>query len=151
MANASKLAQQPTAYLSFDGTCAEAMRFYEATLGAKLEVLMSGADSPMADHIPKATAHRILHARLVLPCGGMLFGGDAPTHVPYEGIKGVSLTLNYDTIEQAEKVFAALADGGQISMPMQASFWAKTWGMLIDRFGTPWIINGAPIPIATSL
>ena len=142
---------QPTAYLSFNGNCAEAMRFYEQALGAKLEVLMSGAESPMAELIPKAFAHRILHARLVLPCGGMLFGGDAPAHIPYQGIHGVSMTLNYDSIDQAEKVFAALADGGQVTMPMQASFWAKTWGMVTDQFGTPWIVNGAPIPIAASL
>lgn len=142
---------QPTAYLSFDGNCADAMRFYEKALGAKLEVLMSGAESPMADQIPQAFAHRILHARLVLPCGGMLFGGDAPAHIPYPGIRGVSMTLNYESVDQAEKVFNALAGDGQVTMPMQPSFWAKTWGMLIDRFGTPWIVNGAPIPIATSL
>ena len=69
---------QAIAYLSFDGNCADAMRFYEQALGAKLEVLMSGAESPIAAQMPKEFAHRILHARLVLPGGGMLYGGDAP-------------------------------------------------------------------------
>jgi PhnB protein len=137
---------QPIAYLSFDGNCAEAVRFYEKVLGGKLEALTSGADSPMADQIPKEFAHRILHARLVLPGGGLLFAGDAPAHVPYEGVKGVALTLNYDTAAEARAVFDALVAGGQVTMPMQPAFWAKAWGMLIDRFGVAWIVNGEVIP-----
>jgi len=138
---------QPIPYLAFNGNCAEAVRFYERVLGGKLEVLMSGADSPMAADIPKEFADRILHARLALPDGGVLFAGDAPAHVPYEGIKGVSITLNYDTAAQAQKVFDALAAGGTVTMPMQPAFWAKTWGMLVDRFGTPWIVNGELLPM----
>jgi PhnB protein len=138
---------QVIAYLAFDGTCAEAMRFYERALGGQLEVLMSGADSPIADQIPAESAHRILHARLALPDGGTLYGGDAPGHVPYGGIKGVSVTLNYGTTAQAEAAFAALAEGGQVTMPMQPAFWAKSWGMLVDRFGTPWIVNGELVPL----
>jgi PhnB protein len=137
----------PIAYLGFNGTCAEAMRFYERALDGKIEIMMSGADSPMAAHIPRETAHRILHARLALKDGGLLFAGDTPTQMPYEGIKGVSITLNYDTIPEAQKVFNALAEGGQVTMPMQPAFWAKTWGMLVDKFGTPWIVNGEMLPI----
>lgn len=138
---------QAIAYLAFNGNCAEAMRTYEKALGGKLEVLMSGADSPMAAQIPKEFADRILHARLVLPGGGMLYAGDAPAHLPYEGIKGVSITVDYATVAEAEKVFDALAAGGQVTMAMQPAFWAKRWGMLVDRFGTPWIVNGEPIPV----
>ena len=138
---------QAIAYLAFNGNCAEAMRFYEQALHGKLEVLMSGADSPMADQIPKEFAHRILHARLVLPGGGTLFGGDCPAHLPYEGIKGVSIAVDYATTAEAEQVFAALASGGQVTMPMQPTFWARRWGMLTDRFGTPWIVNGEPLPV----
>ncbi|WP_428421139.1 VOC family protein [Methylibium sp.] len=133
---------QAIAYLGFNGNCADAMRFYERALKAKLEVLMSGAESPMAEQMPKEFLHRILHARLVLPGGGMLYAGDCPGGAPYEGIKGVSIALDYPTTAEAEAVFAALADGGQVTMPMQAAFWAKRWGMLIDKFGTPWIVNG---------
>lgn len=138
---------QAIAYLAFNGNCAEAMRFYERALGGKLEILMSGADSPMAAQIPKASAHRILHARLALPGGGTLFAGDAPEQVPYDGIKGVSITVDYPSIAEGEKIFAALAEGGQVTMPMQPAFWAKRWGMLVDRFGTPWIVNAEPIPL----
>jgi len=138
---------QAIAYLAFDGNCADAMRFYEKALGGKLEVLMSGAESPMADQMPKEFAHRILHARLALPGGGLLYAGDAPANMPYEGIKGVSIAVDYASVAEAEKVFNALAAGGQVTMPMQSAFWAKRWGMLIDKFGTPWIVNGEPIPV----
>src|SRR5262252_10888312 len=99
----------PIPYLAFNGNCADAMRFYERVLGGKIEMMMSGADSPMAAQIPKEFAQRILHARLALPDGGKLYAGDAPANVPYEGIKGVSIALSYDTTAQAQKVFDALA------------------------------------------
>ena len=137
---------QAIAYLSFNGNCAEAMRFYEKVLKAKLEVLMSGAQSPMADQMPKEFADRILHARLALPGGGMLYAGDAPPNVPYEGIKGVTIALDYATVAEAEEIFKALAEGGKVTMPLEATFWAKRWGMLIDKFGTPWIVNGEILP-----
>lgn len=138
---------QPIAYLSFNGNCAEAMRFYERALGGKIEVMMSGADSPMAADIPKESAHRILHARLVFKDGGTLFAGDCPESMPYDGIKGLSLTLNYDTIAESERAFKTLADGGKVAVPMSPSSWAKSFGMLTDRFGTPWIVNGDMLPI----
>ena len=138
---------QVIAYLAFNGTCADAMRFYEQALGGRLEALISGADSPMADHIPKEHAHRIMHARLALRDDGILYAGDAPTQPPYEGIKGVAITLNYDDVAQAEAAFAALVEGGRVTMPMQEAFWARRWGMLVDRFGTPWIVNGELLPL----
>ena len=138
---------QAIAYLGFDGNCAEAMRFYEKALGGKLEMMMSGADSPMCNDIPPETRHRILHARLALPGGGKLYAGDAPSHIPYAGIKGVSITVDYDTVAEAQKVFASLTAGGQVTMPMQPAFWARSWGMGIDRFGTAWVVNGEQIPV----
>ena len=138
---------QAIAYLAFDGNCADAMRFYEKATGGKIEMMMSGADSPMANDMPPEFRHRILHARLALPGGGKFYAGDAPADVPYEGIKGVSITLDYDTVARAEQVFNALAEGGQVTMPMQPAFWAKKWGMLIDRFGCAWIVNGEEIPL----
>ncbi|HJV80364.1 VOC family protein [Noviherbaspirillum sp.] len=138
---------QPIAYLSFNGNCAEAMRFYERALHGKLETIVRHADSPWANQVPPDQAQRVVHARLVLEGNGILYAGDCPSHLPYEGIKGMSLTLNYDSIEQAQQIFGALAEGGTITMAMQPAFWAKTWGMLVDRFGTPWIVNGELIPV----
>lgn len=138
---------QAIAYLGFDGQCADAMRFYEQALGGRLEMMMTGAESPMASQIPPEFGQRILHARLALPGGGMLYAGDCPSGMPYEGIKGVSIAVDYDTVEAAQRVFAALSEGGQVQMPMQPAFWAQAWGMVTDRFGTPWNVNGAPIPL----
>ena len=138
---------QPIPYLGFNGNCAEAMRFYAAVLDGKLEILMSGADSPMAAQIPKEFADRILHARLALKGGGYLYAGDAPAQVPYQGIHGVSITLNYDSVADAQATFDKLAAGGKVTMAMQPTFWAKSFGMLVDKFGTPWIVNGELLPM----
>jgi PhnB protein len=139
---------QAIAYLGFNGNTAEVMRFYERALGGKLEVLMRGGDSPMAAEMPKEYHDRIIHARLALPGGGLLFAGDCPMNMAYEGIKGVSIAVDYPTIDEAKKVFAALTDGGQVTMPMQPAFWAKVWGMGLDKYGTAWIVNGEPIAYA---
>jgi PhnB protein len=132
----------PIPYLSFNGNCAEAMRFYERALKGTLEVLLRNADSPMAAQTPKEHAERIMHARLALPDGGMLYAGDCPPQVEYPGIHGVGLTLNFATVAQATAVFNALAEGGTVSMALQPMFWATIFGMLTDKFGTPWIVNG---------
>lgn len=135
----------PFAYLTFDGNCAEAMRFYERVLGGKMQSILTFGESPMCDQMPPGSEKKILNAHLVFEGGGDLMASD---HMmgPYEGIKGVSLTLMYDTTAQAEKIFNALAEGGKITMPLQATFWAKSFGMLVDRFGLAWNVNGEMIP-----
>jgi len=135
---------QAIAYLGFNGNCAEAVRFYERVLGlgAKVQKMVSGADTPMADQIPKEHRNRIIHARLRFNDGSYLFAGDAPAQAPYEGIKSVSIAMNYPSVAEADRVFKALADGGTVTMPLQPTTWAKTFGMVTDRFGTPWAING---------
>jgi PhnB protein len=133
-------------YLAFDGNCAEAMRFYERALDGKLELMMSGADSPMAAQVPKELAHRIMHARLALAGGGILYAGDAMGQT-YQGIHGVSITLNYGSVAEAKRIFERLADGGKVTMAMAPTFWAKSFGMVTDRFGTHWIVNGELLPL----
>ena len=127
-------------YLFFDGTCADAMHFYERTLGGKLS-LMTHAESPMAAQTPPGSANRILHARLELD-GRVLMASDSMVGHPYEGMKGFSLSLTYPTAADAQKVFDALVQGGKVTMPVQKTFWAEGFGMLVDRFGTPWMVNG---------
>jgi len=138
---------QAIPYLAFNGNCGEAMRFYERVLGlgAKLEMMMSGADSPMAAHIPPEHAHRILHARLRFDDGSYIYAGDTPIQMPYEGMKGVTITMSYPSTAEAERVFKALSERGKITMPLEPMFWAKSAGMLTDKFGTPWAINGEVI------
>jgi PhnB protein len=135
---------QAIAYLGFNGDCAEAIRFYARVLGlgATVQQLVSGADTPMREQIPPEHRHRIIHARLRFDDGSYLFAGDAPAQLPYQGIKGVSIAMNYPTAAEAERVFKALADGGNVTMPQQPTMWARSCGMVTDRFGTPWIING---------
>ena len=137
---------QPIPYLAFDGNCAEAMRFYAKVLDGQLS-MMSFGQSPMAHQTPKEALNRIMHARLALGGNGSLFAGDCPPGMPYQGIHGVSITLNYDAVPQAERVFKALADGGKVTMPFGPTFWAKGFGMVTDRFACPWIINGEMIEI----
>jgi PhnB protein len=133
---------QLDAYLTFNGNCADAMRFYERTLGGKLEMLMTHAESPMAAQTPPGSADRIMHARLVID-GRILMASDSMAGQPYEGMKGFSLSLVYPTVADAQRAFHALAEGGRVTMPLQKTFWAEAFGMLVDRFGTPWMVNGA--------
>ena len=134
---------QLNTYLFFDGTCADAMRFYERTLGGKLS-LMTHAESPMAAETPPGSANRILHARLDFD-GGMLMASDSMVGQPYEGMKGFSLSLIYPTEAEGRRMFDALAQGGHVIMPMQKTFWSEGFGMLVDRFGTPWMVNGGMV------
>ena len=141
-----------TPYLSFDGNTREAFAFYEKALGAKIETMMSYADMPTPATPSEGcgdagvpSGDGIMHACLALPGGAMLFAGDTPPGMPYDGVKGVMLALQYDTVDQAHSAFNALSQGGQVTMPMAPAFWAETFGMLTDRFGVSWAVNGAPI------
>jgi PhnB protein len=127
-------------YIFFDGTCAEAMRFYEKTLGGKIDMMMTHAQSPMADQAPPGAGDRIMHAHLTLPDGGTLLASDdTPGH--YKGMSGFSLSLHYDKVEDGKRIFDALADGGHVILAFDKTFWAEGFGMLKDRYGTPWMVN----------
>ena len=127
------------AYLNFNGNCAEAMRFYERTFGGKLEMMTHG-ESPMAAQASPGAKDRIMHARLAIE-GGVLMASDTMPEHPFEGMKGFALSLSYPTMAAAQKIFDVLAQGGQVQMPLQKTFWAEGFGMLVDRFGTPWMVN----------
>jgi PhnB protein len=137
---------QAIPYLAFDGNCADAMGFYAKVLGGKLD-LMTFGQSPMSEQTPKSARDKILHARLTLEGNGSLYAGDSPPGMPYQGIHGVSIALNYDSGAQADRIFNALADGGKVTMAIGPTFWAKRFGMVIDKFGCPWIVNGEMIEI----
>ena len=138
---------QPIPYLAFDGNCADAMRFYAQVLGGKLDLLTFG-ESPMSEGTPKDALNRIMHARLALEGNGSLYAGDCPPGMAYQGIHGVSITLNYDAVALGERVFHAMAaDGGKVTMAFGPTFWAKGFGMVTDKFGCQWIINGEMIEV----
>ncbi len=147
-----------TPYLIFDGRTREAFAFYETALGANIKIMMSYADMPAMPTDPAApsgcgdgpppSGDGIMHACLLLPGGAMLFAGDSPPGMPFDGVKGFMLAIQYDTVAQAHAAFTALGQGGQVTMPMAPSFWAQTFGMLTDRYGINWAVNGEPIAFA---
>jgi len=134
---------QLCAYLSYNGDCANAMKFYAQVLDARLEALITYGQMPNEMPVPPEHADRVMHAYLVHPDFAIM-AGDAPPGVPYASIQGCMLAITYPTVSDATRVFNALADGGKVGMPLAETFWADTFGMVTDRFGTPWGINGGP-------
>lgn len=132
-------------YLNFNDQCEAAFAFYAKVLGGKLDGLMRYGESPMAKDVPQERHHLVLHAQLSIGTQ-ILMGADAPPECfKGNGDGSIALTLNYDTPAEAERVFAALAEGGSIDMPIGPTFWAQRFGALTDKFGTPWLINGGLI------
>ena len=126
--------------VTFDGQCREAFRFYESCLGAHITFMTTYGDSPMAAQVPPEWGDRIMHATLELGGQVILTGGDAFPN-DYRKPQGFGMQINLGDTQQAESVFHALAENGQVQMPLQETFWAKRFGMVTDRFGIPWMIN----------
>ncbi|SRR6266404_1523013 len=126
-------------YLAFDGRCREAFQFYEQCLGGKIVFIQTIGESPMAAQAPPEQHNRIMHVTLRIG-DQVLQGADAPPG-QFTMPAGFCVALHPATVAESERIFKALSEGGKIQMPFQATFWSKGFGMLIDRFGTPWIIN----------
>ena len=126
-------------YLTFSGNCEAAFKFYDRVLGGKIVAMMPHEGTPAAEHVPANWRSKIMHARLVVR-DHILMGSDAPPE-RFEGMKGFSVTLGIDEPAEAERVFHALSESGTVRMPIQQTFWAARFGMLVDQFGTPWMIN----------
>ena len=127
-------------YLYFNGNCAEAMRFYEKTLGGKIEMMMKYSEAPPDPAHPQVEGNGIMHASMTLE-GNRLMASDMPPGMPFEPMKGVAVSLAYKTAEQGRTIFDALSAGGQVQMAYGKTFWADGFGMCVDRFGTPWMVN----------
>jgi PhnB protein len=132
---------QLDSYLFFDGRCAEAMRFYEGTLGGKLEAMLTYGESPDPQHCPTDAKDLVMHARLTFG-DRALMASDTPPGMGFKPMAGCALSLGYESADEARRVFDALAKGGSVTMPMQKTFWTETFGMLTDRFGTAWMVGG---------
>ena len=129
------------AYLTFDGNAAEAMRFYEKTLGGTMQMMMTMGEAPGTEQLPADAKKRIMHASLAYG-DGMLMASDTMPGQAYEGMKGFGVALTIETVADAQRVFDAFAQGGKVTMPFTPTFWVEAFGMVTDRFGTPWLING---------
>jgi len=137
---------QVQAYLFFDGRCEEAVEFYRRALGAEVEMLMRYKDSPEPPPpgmVAPGSENKVMHASFrigettVMASDGDCSGGQL-------SFKGFSLSLAVPNEAEADRLFAALADGGQVQMPLGKTFWSPRFGMLADRFGVGWMINVVP-------
>ena len=135
---------QTNAYLNFDGTCEEAFRFYEKTFGARIEAMGTFGDSPAAAQVPDEWRRKIIHAWLTVG-DTVLMASDAPPE-RYEQPKGIWISLSVDTPAEAERIFAALGENGTVRMPMEQTFFARRFGMAVDRFGIPWMVICQNVP-----
>jgi PhnB protein len=130
---------QMNAYLSFNGECEAAFKFYEECLDGKIGEIFRYAGTPLAEQVPAEWQNKVMHGSLAIG-DDVLMGGDvAPER--YEKPKGFSLSLQMKSTTQAEHIFQLLAKDGTVVMPLQETFWAARFGMLVDRFGIPWLIN----------
>ena len=130
-------------YLSFNGNCAEAMRFYEKTLGGKIEMSMTYGEAPPMPGQPAPTgdaAKRVMHASMTVD-GDRIMASDMPPGMPFEPMKGITVSLAYADVAKGKAIFEALSAGGKVTMPYQKTFWADGFGMCTDKFGTPWMVN----------
>jgi PhnB protein len=126
-------------YLVFNGDCEVAFKLYEQLLGGKIEVMMRHEGSPMANEGPEGWGSKIMHVSMLVG-NTRLMGSDAPPD-HYAKPQGVTVSLSIEGVADAERVFAGLAENGQVKMPIGETFWALRFGMVTDRFGIPWMIN----------
>ncbi len=122
-------------YLNYNGNCEDAFRFYEQHLGGKIASVARHATAPNP-RLPDEWKEKVLHARLEL-ANLVIMGADIPGAEP---MRSAYVTLTVDTASEAERVYKLLADGGQIFMKMEETFFASRFAMLRDRFGTSWML-----------
>jgi PhnB protein len=127
-------------YVFYSGTCEEAINHYQRILGGDIVMMSRYSDAPDAGEMPPEAKNLIMHARLVFD-GQTLMASDAHPSMPNNGSHGFSLALGFTDLEQADRVFNGLAEGGSVTMPLQKTFWAERFGMLTDRYGIEWMVN----------
>lgn len=123
-------------YVNYPGNCEQAFQFYEQHLGGRITMLMKHDQAPDASQLPADWKNAVLHARLEIG-NTILMGADIPNAEP---MRSAYLTLRLNTAKEAEQIYALLADGGQIFMKMEETFFASRFAMLRDRFGTSWML-----------
>ncbi len=131
---------QMNPYLSFRGECEAAFKFYEQCLGGQPGAIFRYAGTPLTDQVPADWSDKVMHGSLTLG-GTVLMGGDVAPDC-YEEPKGFSLSLHVTSTADAERIFQELAKDGRVVLPLEKTFWTERFGMLVDRFGIPWLING---------
>jgi len=126
-------------YLMFNGNCEAAFKFYEHCLGGKIVGMMTHQDAPSAKHVPAEWHDKIMHVCLDLG-DRLLMGSDSPPGY-FETPQSFSMQISVDEPAEAERIFHALAENGKVKMAIAQTFWSVRFGMLIDQFGTLWMVN----------
>lgn len=132
---------QVQSYLFFDGRCEEAIEFYRKALGAEVEMVMrfkECPEPPPAGTFPPGSENKIMHASLKIGDTNVLASDSQCTGSP--SFRGFGLALTVPSEADADRVFAALADGGQVQMPLGKTFFSPRFGMVADRFGVSWMV-----------
>ncbi len=130
---------QVNPYLFYNGNCEAAFKFYQKVLGAAIEAMLTWADAPASMTAPPDQKTKIMHARLSID-GEVIMAGDAPPghfHQP----QGFAVSLMVEAPAEAESLFKALSEGGTVTMPFAPTFFSRGFGMCIDQFGIPWMVN----------
>ena len=129
-------------YLFFDGRCEQALEFYKKALGAKVEALMRYKDNPDPRHNPPGSDDKVMHALLSIGDAKVMASDGRCQGKP--SFQGFALTLNAANAAEAKQRFDALAEGGQVQMPLGETFFARSFGMVADRFGMSWMVIAEP-------
>ena len=131
-------------YISFNGNCEQAFRFYHKVLGGEIVAMFPHAGTPAESHVAPEWRDKIMHAALRIG-DQWLMGGDPPPG-NYHKPQGFCVSVHVQDPAEADRVFQALSEGGRVTMPIQETFWALRFGMLIDKFDVPWMVNcGKPM------
>jgi len=132
-------------HLQFNGTCQAAFGFYEKALGGKITFSMTYGESPAAAQVDPAWHSKIIHSTFTL--GDQSFSGADAWGQHYRTPQGFSVSLDIQDPAEADRVFRALAENAAIEMPIQETFWAQRFAMLVDQFGIPWMVNCSKTPV----
>lgn len=133
------------AYLTFDGTCEEAFNFYKSVFGGDFPMVGKFGDMPPQEGMPPISdevKNRIMHMSLPISAETVLMGSDTmPGIHDHQVGNNISLSINTDSREEADRVFTRLSAGGKVSMPLADTFWGAYFGMWTDKFGINWMVN----------
>lgn len=132
------------AYLSFDGNCEAAFEHYQSVLGGTITAKMYWRDAPKTDGftLPSGYDGKVMHAALEVGEARIMGADSPPGH--WRAAAGVAVTVGAPTAAEAERIFSGLAEGGSITMPIGKTFFSERFGMLVDRYGIPWMVNCEP-------
>jgi PhnB protein len=142
MATSSSLVQP---YLFFGGRCEEAIEFYKSAIGAQVEMMLRFSEAPEpppADMLAPGFEKKIMHSSFKV--GQTTLMASDGCSAEETGFNGFSLSITLPTIDEAKKVFAALSEGGKVTMPLDKTFWSPCYGMLEDKFGLGWMVSVMP-------